>query len=205
MSYGRVPLNLPRNSIGFLLHWAQIVLSFFFPNFTEKKVFEQNTNAVFQGYIFRPIIHFQGANLLIQLLVDEVPALRTQSLDSQEAGVVVFMIVRFFTGEYRVGGDFYDSQDFPRISRWTQRVVHRDFLDAISGANPRGTNGANVPLSQIHVKHIKTKNQRGSPKNDPNPMKRNGGFNNPKWGCFKLSRSFGFYGRKCGHLLSRWI
>eukprot|EP00434_Breviolum_minutum_P033714 symbB.v1.2.029833.t1/scaffold3306.1/size59376/3 len=28
-----------------------------------------------------------------------------------EAGVVVFMIVRLFTGEYRVGGDFYDSQE----------------------------------------------------------------------------------------------
>lgn len=53
--------------------------------------------------------------MLIQLLVDEVPALRTQSLDSQEAGVVVFMIVRLFTGEYRVGGDFYDSQDFRRF------------------------------------------------------------------------------------------
>ena len=40
------PLKFARNSIGFLLHWAQIVLSFFFPNFTEKKVFEQNINAV---------------------------------------------------------------------------------------------------------------------------------------------------------------
>lgn len=102
--------------------------------------------------------------MLIQLLVDEVPALRTQSLDSQEAGVVVFMIVRLFTGEYRVGGDFYDSQDFPRISRGFGKrhdvgcpvilEITLRFLDAVSGANPRGTNGANVPLSQIHVKHI---------------------------------------------------
>lgn len=33
------------------------------------------------------------------------------SCDAEEAGVVVFMIVRLCTGEYRVGGEFYSSQD----------------------------------------------------------------------------------------------
>lgn len=33
---------------------------------------------------------------------------------AEEAGVVVFMLVRLCSGEYAVGGDFYDSQEITR-------------------------------------------------------------------------------------------